>query len=104
MGNDGAISSLLMGFTQVHVREDSGLCTALSRSISIRMYLGFWAMYRGWKSIKPYDSVEPFTAYLPKCTCWCQSRVYVAHGLALLHAMRTWCVVREGRCREKPTV
>src|SRR5262245_14670452 len=75
MGNDGAISSLLMGFTQVHVREDSGLCTALSRSISIRMYLGFWAMYRGWKSIKPYDSVEPFIAYLPKCTCWCQSRV-----------------------------
>ena len=32
-------------------------------------------MYRGWKSIKPYDSVEPFTTYPPKCTCWCQSRV-----------------------------
>src|SRR4029450_2069138 len=74
MGNDGAISSLLMGFTQVHVRDDSALSIALSRGISILMYLGFLAMYRGWKSIKPYDSVEPFTAYLPKCTCWCQSR------------------------------
>jgi hypothetical protein len=39
------------------------------------MYLGFLAMYRGWKSIKPYDSVDPFTDYPPKCTCWCQSRV-----------------------------
>ena len=33
-------------------------------------------MYRGWKSIKPYDPVEPSTPYPPKCTCWCQSRVY----------------------------
>ena len=33
-------------------------------------------MYRGWKSIKPYDSVEPSTTYPPKCTCWCQSRVW----------------------------
>jgi hypothetical protein len=26
---------------------------------------------------------------------------YVAPGLALLHEMRTWCVVRAGRCRKK---
>jgi hypothetical protein len=25
----------------------------------------------------------------------------VAHGLALLHEIRMWCVVREGRCRKK---
>jgi hypothetical protein len=28
---------------------------------------------------------------------------YVAHGLALLHEMRTSCVVRAGRCRKKPS-
>ena len=26
---------------------------------------------------------------------------YVAHGLALLNEIRTWCVVREGRCHKK---
>jgi len=26
---------------------------------------------------------------------------YVAHGLALLNEMRTWGVVRAGRCRKK---
>ena len=40
------------------------------------MYLGFLAMYRGMKSIKPYSSKIFFPAHLLKCTCWCQSRVY----------------------------
>src|SRR4030095_1767228 len=39
------------------------------------MYLGFLAMYRGMKSIKPYNSKLLFPAHLLKCTCWCQSRV-----------------------------
>ena len=39
------------------------------------MYLGFLAMYRGMKSIKPYNSKILFSAHLLKCTCWCQSRV-----------------------------
>ena len=39
------------------------------------MYLGFLAMYRGMKSIKPYNSKVFFPAHLLKCTCWCQSRV-----------------------------
>jgi hypothetical protein len=26
---------------------------------------------------------------------------YVAHGLALINEIRTWCVVREGRCHKK---
>jgi hypothetical protein len=39
------------------------------------MYLGFLAMYRGMKSIKPYNSKILFPAHLSKCTCWCQSRV-----------------------------
>ena len=39
------------------------------------MYLGFLAMYRGMKSIKPYNSKILFHAHLSKCTCWCQSRV-----------------------------
>src|SRR5262249_13656140 len=39
------------------------------------MYLGFLAMYRGMKSIKPYNSKILFPAHLLKCTCWCQSRV-----------------------------
>ena len=38
------------------------------------MYLGFLAMYRGMKSIKPYSSKIFFPAHLLKCTCWCQSR------------------------------
>jgi hypothetical protein len=38
------------------------------------MYLGFLAMYRGMKSIKPYNSKLLFPAHLLKCTCWCQSR------------------------------
>ena len=29
---------------------------------------------------------------------------YVAHGLALLHEIRTWCVVREGWCSKKKIV
>ena len=33
-------------------------------------------MYRGMKSIKPYNSKILFPAHLLKCTCWCQSRVY----------------------------
>src|SRR6516164_8389888 len=41
------------------------------------MYLGFLAMYRGMKSIKPYNSKILFPAHLLKCTCWCQSRVKV---------------------------
>jgi hypothetical protein len=40
------------------------------------MYLGFLAMYRGMKSIKPYNSKILFPAHLLKCTCWCQSRVW----------------------------
>ena len=39
------------------------------------MYLGFLAMYRGMKSIKPYNSKILFPVHLSKCTCWCQSRV-----------------------------
>ena len=39
------------------------------------MYLGFLAMYRGMKSIKPYNSKVLFPAHPSKCTCWCQSRV-----------------------------
>ena len=39
------------------------------------MYLGFLAMYRGMKSIKPYNAKILFPAHLLKCTCWCQSRV-----------------------------
>ena len=39
------------------------------------MYLGFLAMYRGMKSIKPYNSKILFPAHLSECTCWCQSRV-----------------------------
>ena len=39
------------------------------------MYLGFLAMYRGMKSIKPYNSKILSPAHLLKCTCWCQSRV-----------------------------
>ncbi len=39
------------------------------------MYLGFLAMYRGMKSIKPYNSAILFPVHLLKCTCWCQSRV-----------------------------
>jgi hypothetical protein len=46
MGNHRAIGSLLMGFTQIHVREDKGRHTTLSRLILISMYLGFLAMYR----------------------------------------------------------
>ena len=38
------------------------------------MYLGFLAMYRGMKSIKPYNSKILFPAHLLQCTCWCQSR------------------------------
>src|SRR5262245_65303758 len=33
-------------------------------------------MYRGMKSIKPYNLTTLFPAHLSKCTCWCQSRVY----------------------------
>src|SRR5215470_14992220 len=29
------------------------------------------------------------------------NRGYVAHGLALLNEIRTWCGVREGRCSKK---
>ena len=32
-------------------------------------------MYRGMKSIKPYNSKILFPAHLSECTCWCQSRV-----------------------------
>ena len=39
------------------------------------MYLGFLAMYRGMKSIKPYSSKVFFPAHLLKCACRCQSRV-----------------------------
>jgi hypothetical protein len=38
------------------------------------VYLGFLAMYRGMKSIKPYNSKILFPAHLSECTCWCQSR------------------------------
>ena len=38
--------------------------------------LGFWAMYRGIKSIKPYNAKVRFTAHLLKCIRWCQSRVW----------------------------
>jgi hypothetical protein len=44
------------------------------------MYLGFLAMYRGMKSIKPYNSKILFPAHSSKCTCWCQSRVVAAHA------------------------
>ena len=40
------------------------------------MYLGFLAMYRGMKSIKPYNAKILFPAHLLKCTCWCQSRAW----------------------------
>jgi hypothetical protein len=40
------------------------------------MYLGFLAMYRGMKSITPYNSKILFPVHLSKCTCRCQSRVY----------------------------
>ncbi len=39
MSHDGAIGSLLMRFTQVHVRKNSRLCISMSRKISIFMYL-----------------------------------------------------------------
>src|SRR5262249_20332984 len=38
------------------------------------MYLGFLAMYRGMKSIKPYNSKIIFPAHLLKCTCWWHTR------------------------------
>ena len=41
-------------------------------------------MYRGWKFLKPYDSVEPFSVFPPKCTCWCQSRVKLGTGITLV--------------------
>ena len=44
------------------------------------MYLGFLAMYRGMKSIKPYNSKILFPAHLLQCTCWCQSRVATSPG------------------------
>jgi hypothetical protein len=40
----------------------------------------------------------------PRVAGTSDNRRYVAPGLALLHAIRTWCGVREGRCRKKPFV
>jgi len=47
------------------------------------MYLGFLAMYRGMKPIKPYNSKIFFPVHLLKCTCWCQSRVNPSGGSCL---------------------
>ena len=51
------------------------------------MYLGFLAMYRGMKSIKPYNSKILFPAHLSECTCWCQSRAgdWRGQGVAAPH-------------------
>ena len=49
------------------------------------MYLGFLAMYRGMKSIKPYSSKILFPAHLSKCICWCQSRVRAWVGPRFAH-------------------
>ena len=48
------------------------------------MYLGFLAMYRGMKSIKPYNSNVLFPAHPSKCTCWCQSRARCSGVIAAL--------------------
>ena len=68
------------------------------------MYLGFLAMYRGMRSIKPYNSKIFFPAHPLKCTCWCQSRARAPlaksttkrqdNGRALafpLHAPKCYC-------------
>jgi len=41
-------------------------------------------MYRGMKSIKPYNSKILFPAHLSKCTCWCQSRVEVQEAIEVI--------------------
>ena len=53
------------------------------------MYLGFLAMYRGMKSIKPYNSKILFPAHLSECTCWCQSRV---RALPQHKNKIVWCI------------
>ena len=45
-------------------------------------------MYRGMKSIKPYNSKALFPAHLSECTCWCQSRVYYTDNIVSL--FRQW--------------
>jgi hypothetical protein len=41
MGDEGAISAFLTGFTQVHVRKDKKVIPPLSSQIYKFMYLGF---------------------------------------------------------------
>ena len=47
-------------------------------------------MYRGMKSIRPYNSKILFPAHLVKCTCWCQSRVSRTPG----REPRSWSTCR----------
>src|SRR5262249_22643572 len=57
------------------------------------MYLGFLAMYRGMKSIKPYNAKILFPAHPLKCTCWCQSRVqqlFGADGVVPVEAVKAF--------------
>jgi hypothetical protein len=45
------------------------------------------------------DCADTIHVALPASTS--DKASYVAHGLALLNEMRTWGVVRAGRCRKK---
>jgi hypothetical protein len=99
MGHNGAIDSLLRGFTQVHVRADNVSYPVLSRKTFTCMYRGFGAMYRGWNSIKPDASVAPFTTYPPNCTCWCQSRVKAAALVAREDPASRFVIVGDGTLR-----
>ena len=66
------------GLNHPLIRRNIAGAVGISRLSWPCMYLGFLAMYRGMKSIKPYNSKILFSAHLLKCTCWCQSRVRVA--------------------------
>jgi len=61
------------------------------------VYLGFLAMYRGMKSIKPYNSKILFPAHLSECTCWCQSRGQAIPGNQCGHVPRPARVRTVGR-------
>ena len=41
MGDEGAISTFLTGFTQIHVRKDKEVKSFMSSQICKSMYLGF---------------------------------------------------------------
>src|SRR5262249_51137438 len=75
MGDKGAISTFLTGFTYIHVRKDKEAQSFMSSQTCKSMYLGFGPDVSMSIRIIPTNSIRTILAYWLKCTCCCQSQV-----------------------------